>query len=331
MKISLLAIIIVAEVITIIFVGINIYYKHTASFTASISPLSKEGLVFNHESELEYFYEPKPSTLDKPNPPKWLPYVPEYTINADSLNDRFDYAVHKPNDTYRIVTLGDSFTYGLFVNTSENYTEILEDLLNTNFSCNVYKKFEVINLGYPGYDIEYSVQRFKLRGKKYKPDLVIWLLKHDDFDEISEFSLAKADEYVSELLRGEGHISVSENDKIWQMVRRDLINEFGKQRIIEYQSAALRSINDYHKDSLLVYSMESLLGSPDVDSKKIVEGKKIIEEFVKSRPYTYFYNSDITLKEINGNLSDNHPNKIGHEYIAQDIIDYLKKNDIIPC
>ena len=120
-----------------------------------------------------------------------------YNINSDTFNERFDYEINKDDKTFRIITLGDSFTFGYIVDTKNNWTELLEDKLN-QLHCANFDKIEVINLGVVGYDIQYSVERFKLRGKKYNPDLVLWLLKGDDFQEIKEIVQPKWNKMNSE-------------------------------------------------------------------------------------------------------------------------------------
>jgi hypothetical protein len=57
-----------------------------------------------------------------------------YTFNQDGLNERYDYNTTKPDGIFRIITLGDSFTFGHFVDTKDNWTERLEDLLNEDNS-----------------------------------------------------------------------------------------------------------------------------------------------------------------------------------------------------
>ena len=60
---------------------------------------------------------------------EWGPNKGTYTINNDSLNERFNYSENKDKNTFRIITLGASYTYGLYVDTKNNWTEILEDIL----------------------------------------------------------------------------------------------------------------------------------------------------------------------------------------------------------
>ena len=125
-------------------------------------------------SRFKYFWQPKANSLEHPNPQLSFSKV-KNRLNADGLNDRFNYSVKKPKDAFRIMVLGGSEAYGQYVETKYNWTELLEDDLNKNLNCVPYKKIEVINLGMHGYDIAYSIERFNLKGKKYNPDMVIFL------------------------------------------------------------------------------------------------------------------------------------------------------------
>ncbi len=179
---------IIGELSVVTLVGIRFYFRwqqQNVLGTVVANPLVKDNFIFPPDDELKYFYEHKPHAIQKFKP-NWLAHEVVNTINADGLNERFDYSMAKPPDTFRIMTLGDSFTFGALVNTADNYSEKLEDLLNTKLPCSKIRKFEVINLGVEGYDLEYSLHRFKIRGQKYHPDLVLWFLNYGDFSGYQE-------------------------------------------------------------------------------------------------------------------------------------------------
>ena len=197
------------ELIIISILSIRLFLPKSDFGCCKYFPTQKEHIIFNPTKALKYFYEPKPNTneVDKAD---WFPYETIYTINSDSLNERFEYSVNKPKGTYRIITLGDSFTFGQYISTPNNYSELLEEMLNKTLRCRSINRFEVINLGVPGYDIQYSVERFKVRGQKYYPNLVLWLLQDGDFDEITELTREKGYELYK---RYEDRKGV---EKIWQ-------------------------------------------------------------------------------------------------------------------
>jgi lysophospholipase L1-like esterase len=89
--------------------------------------------------------------------------------NSDSLRD-VEHSIDKPPNTYRIVVIGDSMTFGWGVNLEDTWWKILEDKLNNN-SKNI--KYEVINLGVWMYTYDQQYLRLKEKGLKYQPDLVI--------------------------------------------------------------------------------------------------------------------------------------------------------------
>ncbi len=278
-------------------------------------------LIFNtNYGKLKYFYEPKPNTLET-----WrldlLGYNTGYSINSDSLNEKNDYSIIKRNNTYRIITIGDSFTYGVFIEQSGNYSKVLEGLLN-KLQCVDLNNFEVINLGIPGYDIEYTVERLVKRGIKYNPDLVIWLTQDGNFTRINEYSLP-----IEKKLRDSGMPSYerSESGEITTVAQKNAVEEvkriYGIEYIIDYQKKALWRLNQVFLKKLLVFNFDRL--SPI--------HTKILEEFVKTNN-NYFYYPDLFDYWNNKyyQLVDGHPNKVGHKKIAYEILDLLIREKFIP-
>jgi lysophospholipase L1-like esterase len=98
--------------------------------------------------------------------------------NADGIRADRDYSTRKPDGVFRIVVVGDSLAYGLKVYNAQTYSKRLEDLLNGRSGNTV--RYEVINLGVPGYRISQIVERLRTKGVAYHPDLVIYGLWLDD-------------------------------------------------------------------------------------------------------------------------------------------------------
>ncbi len=154
-------IIIFIQLCAILFLSARIIYRLKQS--PSVNPIPSHTVTMNGASMLSYYYEPVPGTTiaDRKN---WMSEEAKYTINQDGLNERFDYAVDKKPGIYRIITLGDSFTYGTNVSTGDNWTELLEDLLNRTYRCRSVSAYEVINLGVGGYDVQFQSERYRRKG-----------------------------------------------------------------------------------------------------------------------------------------------------------------------
>lgn len=280
----------------------------------NINPIKKENLIFPDVKDLKYFYEPKPNSIDKVN--EWSPYQGVYTINSDSLNERFEYQIIKPEKTYRIITLGDSFTYGLYVDTKDNWPERLEDMLNNSLKCKNYQKFEVINLGVHGYDFQYAVERYKRRGEKYNPDLVIWLVV--DTLRIHHQIASCSAEIIKELEKNK------EYDKIrsyypWHEARKKVIEKYGEENILEFQLQQIKNLDDYFKKELIL-AFISYLPSNHIN---------YLSQIKKFRNQTYI--TLINLSNEDHFPTDGHPNKKGHFHIAQQFYEFIEINKIIPC
>ncbi|MFH1606042.1 MAG: GDSL-type esterase/lipase family protein [Nanoarchaeota archaeon] len=88
--------------------------------------------------------------------------------NSKGLRD-YEYNYTKPNDTYRILAIGDSVTFGSLVDMKDSWPKQLEEILNQNTT----KKYEVINMGVSGYTTLQEMEWIQLEGLKYEPDMII--------------------------------------------------------------------------------------------------------------------------------------------------------------
>lgn len=111
-----------------------------------ISPSLKE----NHEA------------LDRPS--FW--YIPE-----SSLDQRdYYYSPHKAPGVFRIIVVGDSFTYAGKAQFDDSFSKRLERMLNLNTN---QPKVEVLNWGVPGYSTVQEAWMVKKALSRYQPDLII--------------------------------------------------------------------------------------------------------------------------------------------------------------
>ena len=102
--------------------------------------------------------------------PKHGDFVTEVKINTHGLLDReIDY--QKPENTYRVLLLGDSFTAAVHVPLGRTAAKVLEDRLNS--STGRPQAFEVINGGVGAYGTDQELLFYQYEGHKYQPDLVL--------------------------------------------------------------------------------------------------------------------------------------------------------------
>lgn len=264
----------------------------------------KDEIIFKSDDNYKYFYEPKPNTIIK-DKPVWLGYEIAYHHNSDGLHEQQNYSIEKDQNVFRILTMGDSFTYGLIVNTWQNWTEILEKSLNQTLICKNKNKIEILNLGVNGYDLEYSSRRLFQTGLKYNPDLVIWLVNNWNFDKINEKfipirqDLEKVGVPLFDIKEGR-YLS-------GKKARQVLKNKFGDEYILDYQEKVLRYFMDNYKGDLFIFSLSS------IEQRY----KDLINKTFRSHPNFDF--KEIPALNRNDLLPDGHPNKVGHSKISQEI------------
>ncbi len=291
-------------VVIILFHEIKLISNNTLGI--SINRIDSNKIKYNIDSKLEYFYEPVPnSTFEEVK--TWVPYKVKYTINSDSLNERFEYKIQKDQGVFRIIAIGDSFTYGLYVSTINNFVKLLEDKLNSENRCNIIEKYEVINLGMEGYDTQYEVERYRIRGKKYNPDLVIWYIT-------DPYRLTEKIREIQKTLPTDtpGNFYGS-----WEVAYKRINNLYSDMELFNFQIEKIKEFRlKYYNGPLLILAKKQFI---DLLKNKFT-GKNI-----------YFGLTENMENKSKYRLPDSHFNEDGHRQMTEEILRELKGNKLMPC
>ena len=242
----------------------------------------------------------------------------------------------RKEETYRIVFLGDSFTFGEGVFFEKTYPKRLENLLSTRTING--KKIEVFNLAISGSWTEDEIKTYIQFGQKLKPNLVVLQWHPNDFP--------------SSTLTRDHERSISGN-YIAAFNPPEIVKRFALGRFIWHTIKTKQVSNQI----MQLTPLELVLGQESFS--QIFELKQLISndgadfvllifpELIKFNHYPYSQLSD-SLKEFCASKkivfidllpplsqhqdkdlwvhpSDHHPNDIAHEIAAQSIYDYLNK------
>lgn len=109
-----------------------------------------------------------------------------YQINSLGFRGR-EYAVAKPADTWRLVVIGDSVTFGWGVSVEDRFTDVLEKRLNDRAEKG--RHYEVLNLGVPGYETVHHFVVFREALLKYQPDAIVVVFNRNDVQNDTSESL----------------------------------------------------------------------------------------------------------------------------------------------
>jgi len=89
----------------------------------------------------------------------------------------------KPNGVLRVLALGDSLAYGLYMEDEETFPRQLEKLLRQNAArFPDAREFEVLNFGVPGYSILQETEQLETIGLAYDPDIALLTVCLNDWE-----------------------------------------------------------------------------------------------------------------------------------------------------
>ena len=96
-------------------------------------------------------------------------YSVNVRTNAKGVRNDRDIPYNKPEGTFRIVGLGDSFTLGYEVEQEDTFLYRLE----TDLKARGFERVEVVNLGVSGFGTSEELITLRHEGMAYDPDLVL--------------------------------------------------------------------------------------------------------------------------------------------------------------
>jgi len=257
-----------------------------------------------------------------------LPRITTIKINSDGFRDR-EYLIDKPNNTFRIVVLGDSVTFGQGVELNETYPKILEKKLN---ALNNGINYEVLNFGVPGYNTIEEVEMYKNKGVKYNPDMIIIGFVHNDAENRTRME-ELFDEIWKEYENDTDKIKLSEQEreieisiKVTQELEEETANKPFKQvwKNVEIPLNDLSNITKTNNTKILIITF--FCSKQQIDSLKKYANEKRWHLIDSDEIFSPYPLQNITVYYP----KDSHPNPFANKLVGEKIYDYLMKNKIIP-
>lgn len=156
------------------------------------------------------------------------------TINAQGWNStKPAYTLAKTPGVLRVAVIGDSYVHGGFVNADQGFPEVIERQLNASGV-----RAEVLRFGMDGAPLSQYLHMLRTEVRAYKPDLVVVLLIHNDFDETYRFLKTR---YASAFLK----IGVDDEGRPKEVApadfkpgRADFLRNFSMFRYLYYETGA---------------------------------------------------------------------------------------------
>jgi hypothetical protein len=252
--------------------------------------------------------------------------IPSFYVKINSYGFRdYEYSQNKSNDTFRIVVLGDSITFGHGIELNETYSKVLERLLNKR---NDGWRYEVLNFGVPGYNAIEKVEVLNSKAIKFHPDLIIFQYLGDDIINRTEFfqiEKEKIQEYVQKTGRNASEFTEMEKREVHENAYSDYLKILEEKRfdetwkIVEKSFEKLFSITQ-NKTFLLSFDDQLQLSRLDNISQTYDWPIIYVNDFLKNYPQ----------EKLIIHPKDNHPNAFAHMLIAEEIYKKLVSGNLIP-
>lgn len=303
-------------------------------------------------------------------PDPYLPYKPKplSTVSARSPNDEFDFIYqhntfgfrdvehthNKDAGVFRILGLGDSFTYGAGVAFEKTYLHLLEKMLNARQDS--HPRTEIVKAGIYRYFPEPERILLENYGSDYMPDLVlVGFLPNDIIDTYFGAGAVVVDEsgYLKTREAKEiGKIGtlLYENSHIFRLVLKNYINYQISKKYQPNFSDVYKDNGVHEKDwQTLEDEYKNIVSiARDINSRVVIVGIPQKGPWNESHYYPAkrlarwarengagFVDVLPSMIEASASKSmyyetDGHCTEDGYEVIANVIFQYLEENSLVP-
>lgn len=194
----------------------------------------------------------------------------EIKINSLGFRD-YEYTAKKPDNTFRILMVGDSFTEGQGVKLDETFSKVLERSLKDKIGN---KKVEVINTGVLSYSPLLEYLFLKYRGVDLNPDLVI--INFDQGDIIDD------QWYEPELVRDDQGLPLK-----FRKLDNQLANNYQAKPTLPFLPLAVKKF--FHENSRIYLVIADSLKEhrlilyPEIIENTVVPGNKGRDKLIATR------------------------------------------------
>lgn len=265
-----------------------------------------------------------------------------YRTNSSRFRDR-ERSYSRNRGFFRILSLGDSITFGSSVDRDQRFTDLLEEKL---------RNIEVINLGVQGYGLDQELLLLQEEGANYQPDLILLYLIPDDLTracyskmwdrpkphfivtEKNELSLANVPVPKTDFFSFKNPVS----DHLRHLLaRRSYLFWLLQDKLYSRKASTLAAVSREESKEVLAELLFS-------EMKKTAEAVKapllIIGEcpgqlidFLTKKGIYYAPDPLTSYAGPSSDIfySDRHPNPRGHKILAEGIYGTLKKKGLIPA
>ena len=289
-------------------------------------------------------------------------YDPELGWDTETTGDRIrgSKLISKVPDKsiLRILTVGDSFTFGTDVDEHENFPYLLGKQI---------PRVEVLNMGVPGYGIDQAYLKYRSYGQSYRPDVIIFGVYVSDYERssvtftfyakpkftVTDGQLMLTNQPVPTIQESLKRIDASLAEKVYlfeilkNTAQRIKYGTKAKQKFFAENNALITQIFSELKSSL--NDRQTLLIVHIPKGKSFIKKKPFREEISNSLVAIYeklgipyidlrraFITDDTppnsvpkTYFIVNPSGSTGHLNARGHAKVAELIVEVLKRKQVI--
>ncbi|MFC1849771.1 SGNH/GDSL hydrolase family protein [candidate division CSSED10-310 bacterium] len=303
-----------------------------------LKSLNFAGYVLSDNPTLKYEYKPGLFPMDEAQ----FSDHRNFLINADGFRDR-EFSAHHPPDLIRIIVLGDSVTTGNGIpNPGNVYPALVQKILNHSSGR---QKYEVYNMAVGGYHTLQEVETLRVKGLKYKPDLVLIGFCINDFDlEVDggvyqklQQQLGGAEKKILERMYQQSwswfHYFLSKSRLLFFLYYRTLGNSIRTSGEFEYQRdilqgkdpvsvglALLDRLQQEHGFRSYLFIIPALVNNFNEYGFRHIHHR--VEKICEHYPEIQIYDTlpDFKVRHENGSIfsiDGLHPNEYGHQVLAK--------------
>jgi hypothetical protein len=248
-------------------------------------------------------------------------YFVTYRFNSFGCRGK-DYSMRRPDDTVRILILGDSFTMGVGVHEEDTFANQLKKLLGNKAARQDSKtSYQVINCGVNDFGTRDERSFYKSSLSKYDPDIVLLVVGPDD---VLSWNNLKNMQYNS-ASRNMNHRSPFLKRNYDDSYQKNHENSFsdGMEKILKLNSSIQES---GAKLSVAIFrdtGDSSWNGLADEISKGLKEANIPVLDLGETL-FRNHSNGELIVHE-----TDHHPNEIAHGIAAREIFAFLENQHLL--